>query len=35
MTRVADLPKQWMQYEEYRLAYEAIEPEFALSRAAI
>jgi hypothetical protein len=35
MTKVADLHEQWMQDAEYRLAYEALEPEFALIRAAI
>lgn len=35
MTQVADLHEQWMQDEEYRKAYEALEPEFALIRAAL
>ena len=35
MTLVADLHKQWMQDEQYRKAYDALEPEFALAQAVI
>ena len=35
MTKVRDLHADWMRDEEYRAAYEALEPEFALARAMI
>lgn len=35
MSKVAKLHKQWLEDEEYRDAYDALEPEFALSRAVI
>lgn len=35
MTKVRDLHEEWMKKEEYREAYKALEPEFALARAVI
>jgi ribosome-binding protein aMBF1 (putative translation factor) len=35
MSKVSDLHQKWMKKEEYRKAYEALAPEFALARAVI
>ena len=35
MSKVADLHEQWMQDEEYREAYKALESEFAFAEAVI
>jgi ribosome-binding protein aMBF1 (putative translation factor) len=35
MTRISKLREEWMQDEEYRREYEALEDEFALARAII
>jgi ribosome-binding protein aMBF1 (putative translation factor) len=35
MTRVSDLHRKWMKNQEYRKAYDALAPEFALARAVI
>ena len=35
MTKARDLHEKWLKKEEYRKAYEALEPEFALARAVI
>ena len=35
MTKIRDLHQKWMKKKEYREAYEALEPEFALARAVI
>jgi ribosome-binding protein aMBF1 (putative translation factor) len=35
MTRISDLHNEWMQDENYRKEYEALEEEFALAHAII
>jgi transcriptional regulator with XRE-family HTH domain len=35
MTRLADLHAQWLSDADYRRAYDALEPEFALAHALI
>ena len=35
MTRISRLHEEWMQDEEYRREYEALEEEFALARTII
>jgi ribosome-binding protein aMBF1 (putative translation factor) len=35
MTKVDDLHKKWMKSKDYRKAYDALAPEFALARAVI
>lgn len=35
MTKVAELHKKWMKSKDYRKAYDALAPEFALAHAVI
>ena len=35
MTKVNNLHREWLRKREYRLAYEALTPEFELARAVI
>ena len=35
MAKVSDLHRKWMKRPEYKKAYEALEPEYALARAVI